>query len=209
MTHRTTDTTQHDSHLLQRLKAGDHAAFREFVRLYERRLYTLAVQLSGNREDAEDLVQEAFVKAHAALANFHGASSLYTWLHRIAVNLHIDFTRSGRYRYVTRWDDERDNDVEAAQFQVQTISPEAATHADLQQQHIEQALQTLTSRERAVFVLRHFQELSLDEVAEELGVTVGTVKTLLFRATRQLREKLKFYEYEILPKSNAQKAHEI
>ncbi|TAE28915.1 MAG: RNA polymerase sigma factor [Candidatus Kapaibacterium sp.] len=184
-----------EAHLLQRLKASDNAAFREFVRLYQRRLFTLAFQLLGNREDAEDLVQEAFIKAHGALAQFQGASSLYTWLHRIAVNLYIDYTRSGRYRAIQQWDDTRDDNADAAQWHTPPTTPEASFQAVLQQEHIENALQKLTAQQRAVFVLRHYQDLSLEEVAEELHVTVGTVKTLLFRAVRELREHLAVYRY--------------
>ncbi len=184
-----------EAHLLQRLKASDGTAFREFVRLYQRRLYTLAFQLLGNREDAEDLVQEAFIKAHGALAQFHGASSLYTWLHRIAVNLYIDYTRSGRYRAIQQWDDTRDDNTNKAQWHTPQPSPEASYQAVLQQEHIELALHKLTAQQRAVFVLRHYQDLSLEEVADELHVTVGTVKTLLFRAVRELREHLAVYRY--------------
>jgi RNA polymerase sigma-70 factor (ECF subfamily) len=190
---------QHDFLLLQRLKEGDDAAFREFVRVNERRLFAFAMQLSGNREDAEDLVQEAFIKAHGMIASFRGESALYTWLHRIVVNLYIDFTRSGRYRTMTAWDDERDNDTETAYLHSPQPSPEARTNAALQQEHLERALQHLSPQQRTVFVLRYFQEFSLEEIAQELGVTVGTVKTQIFRAVKELRERLTFYGFDYKP----------
>lgn len=188
---------QSDIHLLQRLRAGESTAFREFVRLYQRRLMTLALQLSGNREDAEDIVQEAFIKAYSALHSFNGTSALYTWLHRITVNLYIDHTRSGRYKTMASWDEERDNLSETAHLQSSPRSPEMLTNAQFQQEHIERALTALSAQQRVVFVLRYFQEYSLDEIAEELGVTVGTVKTLLFRAVRLLRDKLSWYQNEL------------
>ena len=198
----TTTQFQHDSHLLQRLKAREDAAFREFVRLYQRRVFALAMQLLGNTDDADDLTQEVFIKAHGAMANFQGASSLYTWLHRITVNLYIDFTRSGRYRTIAAWNDKRDNDATSAFAQAPYTLPDTSTDARFQHEHIEQALQILSPQQRAVFTLRHFQDLSLEEVADELGVSVGTVKTLLFRAVRQLRERLAFYKTDLALQPN-------
>jgi RNA polymerase sigma-70 factor, ECF subfamily len=193
---------QHDEHLLQRLKAREDAAFREFVRLYQRRVFALAMQLLGNSDDADDLTQEAFIKAHSAITSFQGASSLFTWLHRITVNLYIDTTRSGRYRTITAWNDDRDNDSTRAFAQTPHTSPDTSTDAQFQSEHIERALQTLSPQQRAVFILRHFEDLSLEEVAIELGVSVGTVKTLLFRAVRQLRERLAFYKTDLVLQPN-------
>jgi RNA polymerase sigma-70 factor (ECF subfamily) len=197
-----TSQIQNDHHLLQRLKAREDEAFREFVRLYQRRVFALALQLLGNSDDADDLTQEAFIKAHGAMESFQGASSLYTWLHRITVNLYIDFTRSGRYRTITAWNDERDNEATSAFAHVPHTPPDTSTDAQFQSEHIEQALQTLSPQQRAVFVLRHFEDLSLEEVAQELGVSIGTVKTLLFRAVRQLRERLAFYKTDLALQPN-------
>jgi RNA polymerase sigma-70 factor, ECF subfamily len=193
---------QQDYHLLQRLKAREDSAFREFVRLYQRRVFALATQLLGNSDDADDLTQEVFIKAHSAIANFQGASSLYTWLHRITVNLYIDFTRSGRYRTMTTWNDERDNEATSAFVQTPHIQPDVSVDAQLQSEHIKLALRYLSPQQRAIFVLRHFQDLSLDEVADEVGVSVGAVKTQLFRAVRQLRERLSFYKIDLVVQSN-------
>ncbi|MCU0425583.1 MAG: sigma-70 family RNA polymerase sigma factor [Candidatus Kapabacteria bacterium] len=193
-----------DEHgLVQRLQSSDaalrNAAFREFVRSHMQRLYTLAYKLSGNADDADDLTQEVFVRAVEALPQFSGSSSLATWLHRIAVNLHIDFTRSGRYRYSAAWDDERDNNATTTWTANAAPLPDASTHAAFQQTHFENALKTLSPQQRTVVVLRFVQEYSLEEIAEELGVSVGTVKTLVFRAVRSLREALRIYEKEFSP----------
>lgn len=176
-----------------------NAAFQEFVRLNMRRVHGLAYQLSGNSDDADDLTQEVFVRALDALPRFQGTSALATWLHRITVNLHIDFTRSGRYRYSAAWDDERDNDVTHTLTTTASPLPDASVDAAFQQDHFERALRTLSAQQRTVVILRYVQEYSLEEIAQELGVTLGTVKTLAFRAVRSLRKALRLYQAEFSP----------
>jgi RNA polymerase sigma-70 factor, ECF subfamily len=193
---------QNESLLVQRLKGGDDAAFREFVRFYQRPVFALAMQLLGNSDDADDLTQEVFIKANGSIAAFQGASLLSTWLHRIAVNLYIDFTRSGRYRTMTAWNDERDNQATSAFAQMPHTSPESSADAQFQHEYIQQALQTLSPQQRAVFTLRHFEDLSLEEIATALGVSTGTVKTQLFRAIRQLRERLSFFKGDLALHTN-------
>ncbi|MBD1209764.1 MAG: RNA polymerase sigma factor [Ignavibacteria bacterium] len=193
-------TLSDEPHLIERMKSSDaavrNAAFREFVRLNMRRVYAHAYQLSGNSDDADDLTQEVFVRALEALPRFQGASALATWLHRITVNLHIDFTRSARYRYAAAWDDTRDNDATHTLTTSAAPLPDARADGAFRHAHFEQALGTLPAQQRTVVVLRYLQEYSLEEIAEELGVTLGTVKTLIFRAVRGLRKALSIYEQE-------------
>jgi RNA polymerase sigma-70 factor (ECF subfamily) len=196
-------TLSDESNLIDRMKSSDaivrNAAFQEFIRLNMRRVHALAYQLSGNSDDADDLTQEVFVRALEALPRFQAASTLATWLHRITVNLHIDFTRSGRYRYSAAWDDERDNDATHTLTTTASPLPDASTDAAFRHEHFEQALCTLPAQQRTVVVLRYVQEFSLEEIAQELGVTVGTVKTLIFRAVRSLRKALRIYQTEFSP----------
>ncbi len=191
--------------LVQQLKSSDaavrNAAFRDFVRLHTQRVNNLAFQLSGNREDADDLTQEVFVRALESLSRFQGISSLATWLHRITVNMHIDYTRSGRYRYTTAWDDARDDDATEAFGMSAMPLPDTSTDSAFQQEHFERALASLPAQQRTVAVLRFVQEYSLDEIAQELGVTVGTVKTLVFRAVRSLRTALQLYRTDFPQKT--------
>lgn len=198
--------------LLQRLQSSDtalrNAAFREFVQTHSQRVYALAYKLSGNSDDADDLTQEVFVRAVEALRQFSGTSSLATWLHRITLNLHIDFTRSGRYQYSAAWDDARDNDATETWTTNASPLPDASTHAAFQQEHFQRALSMLSAQQRTVVVLRFMHEYSLEEIAQELGVSVGTIKTLVFRAVRSLREALRLYRQEFSSSHSSLNDHE-
>lgn len=192
-----------EASLVERMKSSDtnerNAAFREFVRLYSPRVYGLAYQLCGNKDNADDITQEVFVRAVEALHRFQGTASLSTWLHRITLNLHIDTMRSAHARYSAAWDDVRDNNAKEAYGMNPQPLPDASTDGALQQERFEQALSTLPTQQRAVVILRFVQEFSLEEIAHELGVTVGTVKTLVFRAVRTLRDALHSYRAEFSP----------
>lgn len=177
-----------ESDLVQRLQLCDHKAFREFVGCYQRRLYTLAYNLTGNHYDAEDLVQEVFIKAYSAIRTFQGQSKLYTWLHRMTVNAFLDHKRTKSHRLRVATETLQDyHGVSTAE------RPDEHTGNRLTDEQLQRALVKLSPQQKAVFVLRYYQEASLQEIAETLAVTEGTVKTLLFRATRQLRESLKFF----------------
>ena len=173
--------------------------FDRVIDLHQRRIYRLALDLTGNHHDAEDLAQQTFLKAYQGLNGFRGESRLGSWLHRIAVNTHIDCQRGlseAARRTQRSWDDE-DDFVSSAAERRPAGNPEKRAEAATIQRHIARALHGLSPRERAVFVLRHYQQLKLREIASVLDVSEGTVKSLLFRAIRRLREELSFYRPEL------------
>jgi RNA polymerase sigma-70 factor (ECF subfamily) len=173
--------------------------FDRVVDRHQRSIFRLALGLTGNHHDAEDLAQQTFLKAYQSLNGFRGEASLGSWLHRIAVNTHIDRQRghSEAVRRTQRSLDDRDHEVSSAARLHAVDNPETRTESATIQRHIEQALQVLSPRERAVFVLRHYQQLKLREIASVLDVSEGTVKSVLFRALRRLRKALSFYRPEL------------
>ena len=163
-------------------------SFREIVETHKRALYFLALDLTGNHHDAEDLSQEVFIKAHRGLQRFRGDSGVYTWLRRIAINTYLNRKRKKALLMMRFFgDDEGADDTPSSM-----ASPSAAADGAVMRVHIERAMEQLSPRERTAFVLRHHQDMSIQEVAESMEVADGTVKSLLFRATRKLQEELAF-----------------
>jgi len=163
-------------------------SFREIVETHKRALYYLALDLTGNHHDAEDLSQEVFIKAHRSLHRFRGESGMYTWLRRIAINTYLNRKRKKALSMMRFFgDDEKSGETASL-----APSPADLAEGAFVRAHIERALDTLSPRERTAFVLRHHQDLSIREAAEAMEVADGTVKSLLFRATRKLQEELEF-----------------
>jgi RNA polymerase sigma-70 factor (ECF subfamily) len=188
-----------DEHLLiERAKQGDVQAFRELVERSKRIVYRLAYDMTGNRHDAEDLSQDVFVKAYRSLPGFRGDAKWNTWLHRITVNTCLDHRKSSAPQSMEFNDDtEHNTPGDMLQHRHETILPDRAAQSTMIQQHIQQALDCLTPRQRSVFVLRHYHDLPMKQIAETLEVAEGTVKTLLFRAVQRLREELSFYKKDL------------
>lgn len=183
---------QHDEQdLIEQARHGSRDAFRLLVQRYQRRVYALAYGLTGCHHDAEDVAQEVFVKAWQALPDFRGEAQLGSWLHRITVTTFLNSRRRTR----------EEAQDELAAFEADAFStpdfetnPGYRVEANGVQQHVQAALETLSPTQRAVFVLRHQQELSTREVAEALDVAEGTVKVQLHRAIAKLRDVLAFYQ---------------
>jgi RNA polymerase sigma-70 factor (ECF subfamily) len=185
--------------LVQRARNGEIGAFRELVELYKKKIYYLSLDLTGNHHDAEDLSQEVFIKAYRSLKNFRGDAKFNSWLYRITVNTCISQRRKKSVSAMTLQEDfEIDSSPWDFNDGESSNNPERNAESGLIQQHIEQALQQLTPRERSVFVLRHYNDLPLKEIAQILKITEGTVKSMLFRAIQRLRKELSFYQEEIL-----------
>jgi RNA polymerase sigma-70 factor (ECF subfamily) len=188
--------------ILQRLHSTDertvHEAFGRVVEQYQRRVYAVAYDLTGNHDDAQDLAQETFVKAFAGIRTFQGTAQLSTWLHRITVNTFIDATRSGNARYMrsSASSEEAARALEAEHSS--TLTPVQFAHAQSLDSQIRRALTGLSPQQRAVFVLRHYHDEKIEDIAHELGVSDGTVKTQLFRAIQQLRTSLAHVAQEVL-----------
>ena len=181
-----------ESALVERAKAGDGAAFSELVKQYDRRVFRMAKQITQNEEDAEDVLQETFLKAYAHLDDFQGNSKFYTWLVRIAVNEALMKLRRRRSDRTVPLDDPIDTgeDELVREVAVWDEDPEQKYSREELAQILDEAVQSLKPAYRTVFVLRDIEELSIEETAEALNLSISAVKSRLLRARLQLREKL-------------------
>lgn len=171
-----------DHEVIERVKAGEKDLFEVLVRRYEGGLFALAWRMLHNRADAEDAVEEAFVKAYRALGKFRGDARFSTWLYRIAVNHILNMLRKGSRLYSSDLDLDR---VE---------SPDKPTEASRQrklQVAVALAIDKLPPRQRAIFHMRYEEERSHGEIAEILGLSEGAVKASYHHAVAKLRESLR------------------
>lgn len=190
----------HEQRLIHRFREGDAAAFRELVEGCQETIFQLAIELTGDWDDADDLSQQVFIKAYHALPRFRGETKIVSWLYRIMVNTHIDNSRKERargWRVDLSASDEDHPEEEPYITRAAEDDPETRTAARHMQDHINRALETLAPQQRSVFVLRHYHDLPLKEIARILGLSVGTVKSQLFRAIRRLQKELAFYKAEL------------
>lgn len=192
------NTRPDDTLLVRRAQEGDTAAFEELVRHYDRTVLRLAQHLTDSADDAQDIYQEAFLRAYRNIGQFRFECSFYTFIYRIVTNLCFDHLRRrrlhDRYAYCEPYCEDsegRDDSVlDRASDQRADASPErAALNGELRRRII-RALNKLSPRERIVFELRHYEGLKLQTVASMLSTTENTVKNTLFRATHKLRLQL-------------------
>jgi RNA polymerase sigma-70 factor (ECF subfamily) len=178
--------------LVARAKAGDPDAFTDLVNHYDRRVFRMAKQITQNDEDAEDVLQETFMKAYSHLDDFQGNSKFYTWLVRIAVNEALMKLRKRRSDKTVPLDDPIDTgeDVVAREIAVWDENPEDTYSREELGNILDEAVQSLKPAYRTVFVLRDIEEMSIEETAEALNLSISAVKSRLLRARLQLREKL-------------------
>jgi len=177
-----------DRQLVERSREGDGAAFRVLVERYMKKVYAVAMDMTGDHHAAEDISQDVFLKAYGALPRFRGRAGVSTWLYRMTVNVCIDRSRKKAWKAMKPKGIVLDEDIQQDKQSKNTLSqPEQEMERVLMQQHIRRALDGLTERERAVFVLRHYHALPLKEIADCLNVTEGTVKSTLFRAIKRLQ----------------------
>ena len=166
---------------------GDEESFARLVSLHEKRVYTLALRMTGDREDAEDVAQEAFLSAWRGLPSFRGEAGFSTWLYRLTSNAAIDQLRKGkRQREEASLDD---GDLPLDVPDRQPGPQEAAESAELQRA-VADGLRELSEDHRQILLLREYQGLSYDEIAQALEVDLGTVKSRISRARRALRKIL-------------------
>lgn len=177
---------------MAKAKAGDDDAFTDLVNQYERRVFRMAKQITQNDEDAEDVLQETFLKAYSHLDDFQGNSKFYTWLVRIAVNEALMKLRKRRSDKTVPLDEPIDTgeDVVAREVAVWEDNPEQHYSREEIANILDEAVQSLKPAYRTVFVLRDIEEMSIEETAEALGLSISAVKSRLLRARLQLREKL-------------------
>lgn len=188
------DTTvvKDDLALVAEAKAGSYEAFEELVNRYENKIYRLGLNVTGNPEDAEDVLQEAFLKAFQHLGEFRADSRFYTWLVRIAVNEGLMKLRKRRSDRSVPMEDEIGDDGEPIPRELADWKPnpeQIFAQAEIER-ILRDAAQKLPATYRTVFLLRDMEDLSTAETASVLNLTEGTVKARLFRARLMLREEL-------------------
>lgn len=184
-----------DDDLIREAQRGDRTAFDALVRRYDQSVLRLALHMLGNEQDAQDVHQEAFLKAYRHLGNFRFECSFYTWLYRIVTNLCLDHLRRRKSR---REDASTVVDVHGEEMDLMAnvsdtramANPARELDRKRMGERINEALSKLTPRERMVFELKHYQGLKLRTIGEMLSTTEETAKNTLFRATRKLRANL-------------------
>jgi RNA polymerase sigma-70 factor (ECF subfamily) len=181
--------------LVSQAREGDTRAFGELVRRYEGKIFRLAQHVTNNREDAEDVLQETFMKAYEHLDQFKGDSKFYTWIVRIAVNQALMKLRRRKTDKSVSLDEQIDTgeDTIVREIAAWDEDPEQRFSREELGDILDHAVDSLEPPYRSVFVLRDVEELSTEETAEALGLSIPAVKSRLLRARLQLREKLTRY----------------
>lgn len=184
-----------ESELILMAQQGDTEAFCLLARGYERRIYTLALYYCRDTHDAEDLAQEAWLKAFKAIASFKGESSFYTWLRQITINAFLNHQRSLRKHLTQRAAEIRMIALDSVDYMEHLISSPANALEDGVQQKmllekVAQALDELTPQQRLIFLLKHEEGMTYEEISAALKCSTGTIKKSLFRAVAKLRQRL-------------------
>ena len=174
-----------DHELIDRVRGGDDDAFRVLVERHSRAIYRAAYRITGNGADADDVVQETFLRAYRALERFDARAAFTTWIHRIAINCSLDLIDARKRR-----DGKVNDDEDLAAIASTAVSPDRAVHAMEMQRAVASAMERLSGNERTAFVLRHFEGMPLEEIGKVLGTQLNATKNTVFRAVRKLREQL-------------------
>lgn len=184
-----------DKRLIAECLQGDTASFGVLVRRYQERLYHSVYRLVENAEDAQDVVQEAFLNAYQSLEGFKGDSQFFTWLYRIAVNTAISHKR--KHRAMARMETQKNGEPALEPPDLSAASrPEHALEQAEQQMRVRQALARLSPEHRAVLIMKDMEGQKYEEMAEILQVPIGTIRSRLHRARLELRELLEKSEQE-------------
>ncbi|MBN2530955.1 MAG: sigma-70 family RNA polymerase sigma factor [Deltaproteobacteria bacterium] len=186
-----------DIELVNRCRNGDEMAFSQLVQRYQRKVYTIALGMVKNPDDAMDIAQEGFVKVHRYIGNFQGSSSFYTWLYRIVVNLCIDHLRKNG-RYASDEYDERTHNREGGQGRGVLSSnlgnnPSANLGRKELAAYLQRAIEDLPPYHRAVILMREIEGMSYSDMADTLNISKGTVMSRLHHARQKLQAALQLY----------------
>ena len=180
---------QPDAATVALARDGDSEAFRALVERHSRAVYRLAHRMTGSSQDAEDVVQDTFLKAYRQLSRFESRANFSTWLHRIAVNCSIDLIRSRPHRE-SGHDAEDLDQLGNESFGPRHASPERLMLSTEVQERVTRAMSSLSAMERAAFALRHFEGQSIDEISRALGLKTNATKHSIFRAVKKMRVAL-------------------
>jgi RNA polymerase sigma-70 factor, ECF subfamily len=197
-------TKQAEELSLEALRAGDKKEIARLVDKFMDPVYRVAIRMTGNEQDAEDVTQETFIKVARALKGFEGRSKLSTWIYRIAINEALmSLRRRKPLQNTIEIDAEReDNPGENLQIVDWAEKPEEELLSDEGRQELDAAIAHLPENLRSVFTLRDLQDLSIEETAGILGISITNVKTRLLRARLKLRQELSIYYRERLGREN-------
>ena len=171
-----------DRDLVAQARAGKQEAFRELVVRHSPLLFRLAYRMTGNEQDAEDVVQESFLRAYRRLRSFDQRATFRTWLYRIAANFALDLLRARQRRHAT-------GDAEIS-IACGAPTPDRITFSGEIRDRVEQAMEELSQSERVAFTLRHFEGMRIEDVSRALGCQPGAAKHSVFRAVQKLRRAL-------------------
>ena len=176
-------TVGEERELVARFKAGDQAAFNQLVRLYQKRVYAVAFRMVRDVEEAQDLTQEVFIKMYKALEAYRGEASVFTWAYRTTVNMAINHLRRKK---IISWVPllEAENKPAEEKEGLSEVENERLKAA------IAEAAKKLPPKQRAIFILRHYDELSNEEIAQIVGKSVGAVKANYFQALQKMKKYL-------------------
>ncbi len=197
-----TGDTSEELLLVQAAKRGEISAFEQLVKRYDRNVFRIAQHITQNREDAEDVVQDAFLKAYQNLGQFQGNSKFYTWLVRIAVNEALMKLRKRKSDKTVSMDEDVETEDGSVPREVSDWSPnpEQLFNQSELNEILTKTIQGLPASFRTVFVLRDVEGLSTEETAETLGLSIPAVKSRLLRARLQLRDRLTRFFRKAKPK---------
>jgi RNA polymerase sigma-70 factor (ECF subfamily) len=195
MTERTVSPREGDAEAIELTLGGDRDAYRVLVERHSASVFRLAFRLTGNRHDAEEVVQEAFLRAYQKLEQFEARANFGTWVYRIAANYAIDRTRKKRIEEARRKEPSM-REAESAENSAMNLVPDKqpsperlAQNVELRKQ-LELALNTLTQAERTAFVMRHWEGCGIEEIAVTLNSNTSAAKNTVFRAVKKLRNFL-------------------
>ena len=176
--------------VLDRARQGDSEAFRALVEQHSRSVFRLAFRMTGNEQDAEDVVQESFLRAYRQLGRFESRANFGTWLYRIVSNCSVDLMRSRQARHDQVRGDSLDQEGAVELPAVDQPGPERIAQSAEIDRRVQHALQELSPLERAAFTLRHYEGRSIDEISAALGLGTSAAKHSVFRAVKKLRVAL-------------------
>jgi RNA polymerase sigma-70 factor, ECF subfamily len=189
------DIPDPDIRLVEMCRRGDAHAFETLFRKYQTYVYNISLGMLSNTEDAADVTQETFLRLHRSMDSFRGDSSFSTWLYRVAVNLCItELRRRNRSRFQFLDDVIHNEDVPL--HEEPSPHPEEVVQQQEERQIVHRVLSMLPPDYRAVMVLRHFQQLAYEEIAEVLGLSISQVKTRLFRARKMFKDRFESFTGE-------------
>lgn len=181
-----------DDELIKKCKAGDIEAFEKLIQRYEKKVFTIAYRYMGNKEDADDLAQEALIKVYKSIKKFRGESLFTTWLYQIVANVCRDALRKKARKQETSIDSPiiTEEGETKREFGDSSLSPEILAEKAETEHYLQTLISQLKVEYKVVIIMREIQGFSYEEIAEELGCSLGTVKSRLNRARKHLRERI-------------------